>query len=371
MIEFRGNWVIYLRQVGLFILILGPLVAVVMVGGAWPWVFAASLLPILPFLGLFVLIVGRWDRFRFDDGKRVVLRPLRKPLAYETINGFALVRTGPLFYIEAITGRFGRPRLLMAGDGRDLDHAMAELEGRFSEVSIEERSFPVYGLLAGVGAAILFVQLTFVYYLSTTSPGVSVSCEPMQLPAATPAQSDGEVYRLPGVGFTAPAEFRLVQGDERAGRYVFESTSNEQLLIVQRGLLADMADGEGTWLVREPETGRLSPGVFFYVMGVSDSFDLLKLVYCERFGVIPLVLKGVLLSSEGGDRAEQIGFHEFEEEGYEGLIHNYTLDGRGRAEILIRHGETYSEIALSIRGGGPIEPTQWASLVRGVRFDSP
>ena len=104
---------------------------------------------------------------------------------------------------------------------------------------------------------------------------------------------------------------------------------------------------------------------------IRDSFDLLELVYCARFGVIPLVLKAVLLSSGAKGRAEQVGFLEFRGEGYEGLIHSYSADGRGRAEILMRHGETRSEIALSIQSGAPIEATQWASLVRGVRFDSP
>ncbi len=106
-------------------------------------------------------------------------------------------------------------------------------------------------------------------------------------------------------------------------------------------------------------------------MGVQDSFDLLKFVYCARFGVIPLVLKAVLLSSEGRGRAEQLEFHEFGEEGYDGLIHRYTMEGRGRAEIAMRHSETRVEIAMSIRGREPIESAQWAALVRAVRFDSP
>ncbi len=87
--------------------------------------------------------------------------------------------------------------------------------------------------------------------------------------------------------------------------------------------------------------------------------------------MIPLVLKAVLLSSEGKGRAKAVRFHEFDREGDDGLIHSYTLDGRGRAEILMRHRETRSEIAMSIRGGEPIEAAQWAALVRAVRFDSP
>ncbi len=262
-VEFRGNWVIYLRQVGLFILILGPLVSAAVVEDTWPWVFGVSLVPILPFMGLFTLIVGRWDRFRLDDDKRVVHRPLRRPLAYESIQGFAFVRTGPLFYIETVTGRFGRPRLLMAGDGRELDRAMSEIEERFPEVAVEERRMPIYGVLAGVGVAVLLVQLSFLYYLRTTAPGVAVRCEPTELAAAMSESAYGAAYRLPGVGFSLPDEFQLVQGDERAGRYVFEDTSNEQMVIVRRGLLADLADRDGSWLVREPESGRLSPGVFF------------------------------------------------------------------------------------------------------------
>ncbi len=352
-------------------LILAPLVCAAVVEDAWPWVFAASLVPILPFMAMFALIVGRWDRFRLDDERRVIHRPLRKPLAYESIQGIVFVRTGPLFFIETVTGRFRRPRLLMAGDGRELDRAMSEIEERFSEVPLEERRMPIYGILAGVGVAVLLVQLSFVYYLRTTAPGVGMPCEPTELSASIPESSHGAAYRLPGVGFSLPDEFQLVQGDERAGRYVFEDTSHGRMVIVRRGLLADMADGEGKWLVREPRSGRLSPGVFFYLLGVEDSFDLLKFVYCARFGMIPLVLKAVLLSSEGKGRAEEVRFHEFDREGADGLIHSYTLDGRGRAEILMRHGETRSEIAMSIRGGEPIESAQWASLVRAVRFDSP
>ncbi len=277
-VEFRGNWVIYLRQVGLFMLILAPLVCAAVVEDAWPWVFAASLVPILPFMGMFVLIVGRWDRFRLDDEKRVIHRPLREPLAYERIRGFAFVRTGPLFFIETVTGRFRRPRLLMAGDGRELDSAMSEIEERFSEVPLEERRMPIYGILAGVGVAVLLVQFTLVYYLRTTAPGVAVECEPTELSASISESSHGAAYRLPGVGFSLPDEFQLVKGDERTGRYVFEDTSHELMVIVRRGLLADMANGEGKWLVREPRSGRLSPGVFFYLLGIEDSFDLLKFV---------------------------------------------------------------------------------------------
>lgn len=360
-----------MRQVGLFILILSPVISAAMVENAWPWVFAASFVPILPFIGLFTLIVARWDRFRLDDEKRVVQRPLRKPLAYESIKGFAFVRTGPLFYIETVTGRFARPRLLMAGDGRELDRAMSEIEERFGEVPIEERRMPIYGVLAGVGVAILLVQLSFVYYLRTTAPGVAVQCEPTEIAAPISDLAHGATYRLPGVGFSLPDEFQPVQGNERAGRYVFEDVSNQRMVIVRRGLLADMADAEGAWLVREPESGRLSPGLFFYLIGVENSFDLLRFVYCARFGVIPLVLKAVLLSSEGTGRAEEVGFHEFGGEGYDGLIHSYTLEGRGRAEILMRHRETRSEIAMSIRGREPIESAQWAALVGAVRFDSP
>lgn len=273
---FRGSFPGLLRQMLASLIPVGAALCLLVFG--WPgWrVFLASAV-LTPVVALLALLAARVDRVAFDDEERRLRRPLRRPVPYGVVKAVRFIRTMGLLQVVARNER-GRYEILLAAlperDRDAFEHAIRERSG---EIPCVVSDYAPWKLSAAIVVLLAVLYGAGACYMTRRSPAASAACE--ELP---PGDSAGRTVAM------------VHQGDGIAVRFP-ESYVGSRLTVIRTGGFRSVGD-----------TGRL----FLWLAGMRSEHDLFRYAACSRFGLVPLILKAVLLdrwedvrvlTSGGGD----------------------------------------------------------------------
>jgi len=293
-------------------------------------IFLVSLL-VVPVVLLAGWGIARIDRLRLDDARRVFRRTLKKPLPYDELELVRTVETGGLVQAVARTRR-GRVEILMFGLAPgEQERFVKAVAARCPGISFQAGRFAGWKLSALVVALLAAVYAGGVFYYQRNSPTASAACE------SVPAAGDGPARFISrtvnGLSIRLPAAF-----------------AGAPLTVIRSGGFRSIGG-----------TGRL----FLTVSGIGSEHELLRYAACSRIGIVPLVLKSVLLSrweeprvwTRSGGRTQALliqGHHE----------------GRSELRLMVHNQEAGIEAVIALREPDGITTAERRELVAACAVEA-
>jgi hypothetical protein len=156
----------------------------------------------------------------------------------------------------------------------------------------------------------------------------------------------GRSFSLNGLGFVLPRQFKLQQASG-TWRY-YEDTKSETKISAGPGVYNEIF-GQGNAAVR-------------YLTGVEDSYDLFRLAYVERFGVLSTAMKTISFN-----RVREVKLYEIEQASLKVFVLQGKKLGEAFAEIMVTDKATGNEIHFFIQQPGVVNEGTLRSLVSSIK----
>ena len=233
------------------------------------------------------------------------------------------------------------------------------MKERCPRAQLRRRNVSLWLSMAGPAALALLLYGGFHLYLEASFPRVRAGCQQADW-LNKGRVPDGPTYRLGAIEFSVPEGFEPVESTAETSTLEFSDASGGRRLTVTGQLL-------GVPFAFNPSDQSKPAAVDDWIpsaLGIATGYDLLSWFYCSRHGVLPLVVKGMLLPKTSADG--QLSLHRWEGPSRKVLIKAEHRPGRGHAEILVREGLTEQEIYFVLRQPEPITKEMLTTLVLGV-----
>lgn len=274
-VEFRGSVArLALRGAG-YLALTAAGGSYVLLGAGWPRFFLFSfLICALPIGGLCLLLL-LFDRIVLDDASRLVRRPFRRPIPYDSVGEFLVHNAGGM---TSLTTAKGGPVLLYSFDPADQARLEQEMHRRWPDAVLRHSSSSSVWLLLGLAALPLVLGEAYSWRLSERFSGLREPCARIDWSMESSGPRDWQVGPFT-VGI--PEGFALRPGGEMA----FRSDTVDLVYSAER--VASDA------LVRT---------ILRYGLGVQGSAGMIRWGACATRGVLPLTAKTGLFGVESTER---------------------------------------------------------------------
>jgi hypothetical protein len=262
----------------LYLLLFGLLVSIGLMGENWKSLFLMSLAAVLPVAAAISLLTAWGNRFSFDDERRAIVKPGRRPILYGQVRGISINERGRSLDVFLQQGWRGTTFLVEALDASDDRRLREDLAARFPGLTIGKKRWTttvavavMLGLLAaGFGTAHA--------YLYKRYPQLSISPQAVQWEAPKKSKKQQPEY-LEDFEFTLPDGVKLIS--DMGSQMFFEDMNRKLRVKAAANIERPDPASIGTLLLRG--------------MGVRDYYELLDLSYRSRIGVIPVFLRSLEL----------------------------------------------------------------------------
>lgn len=283
--DFKGSGVLLLKHSMLYVLMTTPVLSFCLMGTHWPRIFFAMLALSFPFVLLLVLLISRYDRISFDDDKQQIVKPIGRPLPYQSIKRIDISETGRLVQVGIRQSFFHRAQLLYAMDGTEKFRLLESLRKRVPDsVVINDRHNVNWKSVFLI--LLLFIFLTAGFHLYLLRINKEIPVLPRQIVWETTKRSPKglQQYTLGNFSFMMPARFQLIGKEEGALQFEDKVAKNEVRFFInpRKGIPRHVE-----WFIR-------------YITGIRDYYDVLDMAFFTRVGVVPLVLKDIALAGLTG-----------------------------------------------------------------------
>lgn len=344
--SFQGRPLRLLLHICLFLIVAGFIVTLGLMGENWKYPFSASLIVTMPAVFLYVLIVSRGDRFSFDDAAGVIVKPFGRNIPYQSVQAVQVKTSMGLMQVGVKQGRLGQTTLALALDAQDKDRLLAELGRRFSQETIRERRLRewtiLFALLAVITAALTFYH----WHLRRACPQLSVMPQQAAWTGAEQLPRRAPRYPFNTFVFSLPLNFDLTLDKDN------------ELVFTDRGKRTRLSAVYGLHTVK-------SSGFEFLLQrgtGLRGYYDILKLSYEARVGIVPLVLKRTLFEGMSDVTITRVE---------RGALRGFVLRGRrgkeAAAHILIEDKDSGEEVEFFISGAAEIPERTLRKIVGSVQ----
>jgi len=322
--EFRGSAAGLGKQMIAAVVPIAAALGFLLFGPLGGRMFLVSLL-IVPLLLAFAWCIARIDRIRFDDTERVIRRTLRPPVPYGRIERVRFVESLGVLQTIAHVGK--RTELLTVGlnaeHGEDLQQA---LRARSKGIEFDSRGYAAWKLTAIAVGVLIASSVAGTFYLESKAGSNAAVCAEAPVPGAPSQAGDPIVREGEGVVVTLPREL------ERT-RFTVVRIGNFQ------------------------ETGRTGRA-FLAAAGIGSEHELFHYAACSRFGVIPRILKGALLS-----RWETPRVYTLDRPGATTLLIAGRRDDAAEARILLHDEATGLEALVAVLLSEDLDAPTLATLL--------
>lgn len=294
--EFHGSTLGLAKQMIVAVLPIAATISFLLFGPLGARMLLISL-AIVPVLLVFAWLIARFDRIRFDDSEQVIRRTLRPPLPYGRITRVRFVES--LGVVQSVVHMGSRTEILTVGliaeEGDDLRGA---LRSRCPDVQFDARGYSGWKLTVAMVALLFAAYLAGSFYLERRFPAIATACAEAPEPGAPSLAGAPIVREGEGIVVSVPREL------ERTRFTVGQMT-------------------------RIRESGRAGQ-TFLKIAGFQTEFELFHYAACARYGLIPNLLKGVLLS-----RWADPSVYPSHRNGTLSLLISGRRDGKTGARILL------------------------------------
>ncbi len=284
-LDFKGSGVLLLKHSMLYVLMTTPVLSFCLMGTHWPRIFFAMIAFSFPVVLLLVLLISRYDRISFDDDKQQIVKPIGRPLPYQSIKRIDINETGRLVQVGIRQGFFRRAQLLYAMDGIEKSRLLENLLKRFPDPVIIRKNRNVNWKSVFL-ILLLFIVLTAGFHLYLLRINKEIPVLPHQIVWETTKRSPKglQQYTLGNFSFMMPARFQLIGKEEGALQFEDKITKNEVRFFINP----------------RKDIPRHVERFIRYITGIRDYYDVLDMAFFTRVGVVPLVLKDIALTGLAG-----------------------------------------------------------------------
>jgi hypothetical protein len=278
--SYRGSGVLFLKNVFLYVLATAPLLSFCLMGTQWFHIFTTMIVLAFPFVLLAGLLVSWTDEFSFDDELQQIVRSAGRRIPYQRITRIDINETGRLLQVSVKQGLLRRTPLSYALDAKDKPRLIGELLKRFPQQIIRERRYVDWKSIAVILTVIVLMTAGFHFYLYRTNEEIRVA--PRQAAWTTPKRllKNTRQYTVGYFGIAVPGRFQLTRMHENALQFEDREAKTEVKFVA--GQRAEFPESKVVQLVR-------------YATGIRDNYDLLNTAYSAKVGVLPLMLKDLVL----------------------------------------------------------------------------
>jgi hypothetical protein len=313
----------------LYLLLFGLLVSIGLMGENWKSFFLLSLAAVMPVVVVIALLTAWGNRFFFDDERRAIRKPGRRPILYGQVKGIFLNERGRSLDVFLRRGRRGSSFLVEALDTSERARLEEDLAARFPNLKIGKKRWTT-AVAAAVMLALLVAGFGIVHaYLYERYPQLKTPPRTVQWEAQKKSKKQPPPEYLEDFEFTLPEGVKLVSD---MGNQIYFEDKIKKIRVkavanIERPDLASI----GTLLRRG--------------MGVRDFYELLDLSYRARIGAIPLFLRSLELQG-----LENIVVHRVGPPFLRGYITQGTRDGEEETHIILVGDRPREEIHFFITG---------------------
>ena len=329
LLTFKGSGLKLLAKVTLYVLIGGLVLSVVFMGENWGRLFIFVTMLTGPFVLTVVLIAGLCDYFSFDDEKRVIVKRFSRAIPYDSVVAINVRRNGGLLQVSVRRGFLGRTTLVLGLKAGEEDRLMVELGRRFPQNLIRRTRLADHTILAGVLALIIAAGVVGHVYLYRKHPQLGMTPQHTAWNSGDKFSKKTPRYFLYTFSFLLPQNFALVI--DKDIELVFQNQATKTKIAVAYGLRAEKGKGLEA-LVRRG-------------LGIGDYADILDLSWSARIGIVPLVLKGIMLAD-----LREASVHRLEQAPLRGFLMRGKRGNEEVVEILLMNRSSGEELELYLSG---------------------
>jgi hypothetical protein len=278
--EYKGSCFLFCKHVFLYILVTAPVLSFCLMGIRWYYLFSTMLVLAIPLIVFFGMLISRAGKFSFDDEQQQIIKPFKRRIPYQSIMRIDINETGRLMQVSVKRGFLRGTPLSYALDSRDKQRLKEDLLKRFPQMVIREKRFVDWKSIGVILTAVVFLTAAFHLYLYRSNEALNViPCQVTWKSSERPAKNTRQ-YSVGNFRVSLPGRFQLTGMDEGALQFEDRLNKTEIKFIAGARLVI------------------LGPKADFveYASGIHDYYDVQKTAYFAQAGIVPLVLKDMILA---------------------------------------------------------------------------
>jgi hypothetical protein len=345
-LRYRGNGLLFLRNVVVYVLLSTSVASVCLMGAAWVRVFASIMTLSLALLPAVAFIVARTDGFSLHDDKQAIIKLSGREISYAVIQRIDMRETSGMVKVIVNQGWFSGITLISALSRKEAPAVVEELKKRLPGVAVSERRHEDWKSLAILLALALSLTASFHGYLYYNHFAVRAAVDQKDW-VFSAARNAGkkQAYATGPYSISPPAGFRYL-GIE-GGMLFFEDGNRTELKVI--------APPHDPLRVRYEKILSLTTG-----LGTQGA--TLDAAYNSRVGIVPLVLKDLSLSG-----LEHIRLVSVKGRDFKALISQGSRKGRELATILIYGDSSITELHCFTDGRVRLDDLQLQAILAGIQ----
>ena len=349
--QYRGNGLLFLRNVYLYVAVTAPLLSLCLMGAAWPRLFLGMLFLSLFLVPLAAFLVSRIDGFSLDDAKQAIVRRLGRNIPYASVKVLDINDTSGMLKVSVRQGGLVSFPLASALDRRDKLRLITELQERIPLIEIRVRASADWKALFAAGLIVVLAAAAFHAYLYARHPAIRVLPQQVDWKQGGGGTEKTREYTAGLYSFSLPIRFHYRGREGEVFFFEDAGTKRTEIKVAAKEQAARPFPG---------------PEVYRFVTGMGDYAEVLERAYSARFGVIPLVLKGIALSGMNDVRLFEVRYDAFS-----GSIAQGSKKGTELTHIILAGGATRAEIYYFISGPVRLDEQALQDLVTRIHIRQP
>jgi hypothetical protein len=278
--EYKGNSILFCKQVLLYILVTAPVLCFCLMGVRWLYLFSTLMVPAVPLIVFAGILISRAGKFSFDDEQRQIVKPFKKRISFQSIVQININETGRLMQVSVKQGFLRWIPLSYALDSKDKQRLKEDLHKRFPHLVIREKRYVDWKSIGVILTFIVLLTGGFHLYLYRSNEALNVVPRQVTWTAPEPHAANKRLYNAGNFSIALPGRFQLNGMDVDALQFEDRKDKTEIKCIAK--------------------TLSATPGpradLIAYASGIRDYYDVLKTAYSSQLGIIPLVLKDMTLA---------------------------------------------------------------------------
>ena len=350
-LQYRGNGLLFLRNVYLYAAVTAPLLSLCLMGAAWPRLFVGMLLLSLFLVPLAAFLVSRIDGFSLDDAKQAIVRRLGRNIPYASVKVLDINDTSGMLKVSVRQGGLVSFPLSSALARRDKLRLITELRERIPLIEIRVRASADWKVLFAAGLIVVLATAAFHAYLYARHPAIRVLPQQVDWKQGGGGTEKTREYIAGLYSFSLPMRFHYRGREGEVFFFEDAGTKRTEIKVAVKEQAARPFPG---------------PEGYRFVTGMGDYAEALERAYSARFGVIPLVLKGIALSGMSDVRLFEVRYDAFR-----GSIAQGSKKGTELTHIILAGGAARAEIYFFISGPVRLDEQALQDLVTRIHIRRP
>lgn len=295
----------------------------------------------------------RTNWLSFDDQNQRIMMALRQSILYQKLKAIQIIETLGHLWVFGSSRWLSRIPLVHAVDLAEKHRLTEELAKRFPKEKLHYKKWSDWrGRLPTLVMCFipLIVFSCMTYWVYSTFPEVRLVPQRYNLKTEQNLSSAYGEYSLEHFSFSVPRCFELIEEEEQKLR--FENQVNKRTLsvLINPSRLPDV------------EATVFNKFIPLHVLGIRDYYDLFRWGYYARLGILPLMLKALML-----DESNCASIYEIGQDDLKGFLTLGKTNTKNIAAIMLVDKNKERELDFYLTSSEPIDGETLAAIIASVQ----